>query len=205
MRYYRAMITRRPAQSTCAMLALVLSLAGCGAEGGRKLPGVYRPDIQQGNIIEQDMLDRLKPGMDKNQVKFIMGTPAVADPFHSNRWDYVYSYSKGGARREQRHLTLYFEDDKLAYIDGDVVAGLRPPPDEVKSRNARTLDVPLKKRRQGLFGRLVDSLPFVGDDEPATAKAAREASKPAEKPAQQTEQEPAADAEDDAGSASPTP
>jgi outer membrane protein assembly factor BamE len=148
-------------------------LAGCGAEGARKLPGVYRIDIQQGNVIEQEMLDRLQPGMDKGQVRFIMGTPAIVDPFHSDRWEYVYMYSKGGGRRQQRHITLHFDDDRLVRIDGDIVVAERRE-DEVLKPRAATVDVPLKPYRQGFFSRMFNALPFVGDDPPPPKPAARE-------------------------------
>jgi len=148
---------------TAVLLVSLLCLAACAAEGERKLPGVYRIDVQQGNIIEQEMLDKLQPGMDKNQVRFIMGTPAVADPFHENRWEYLFTLSKGGRRREQRHITLYFEDEKLAYVEGDVVTALRRPPEEGE-RRAATVDVSSKQSRPGFFSRLFNSLPFIGDD-----------------------------------------
>ncbi len=158
--------------------ALALCLAACSHEGTFKLPGVYRIDIQQGSIVDNEMLSRLKPGMDKNQVQFIMGTPPLIDPFHTNRWDYVYTFSKGGRQREQRHITLHFEDDKLAYIDGDVVPGLERP-EEITSKTTTIVDVPIKKyKRRGFFGRLFDKLPFTGDD--------AEAEPPEKEPAQET-------------------
>jgi len=144
-----------------------LLLGGCTNvyEGDFKLPGVYRINIQQGNVIEQQMLDKLKPGMNQNQVRFIMGTPAMVDPFHNQRWDYVYTFSKDGSQRVQRQITLHFENDKLAYLDGDVVTGLKKPPTEfLKER--KSVEVPLKKRkRQSIVGKLLDALPFVGDDD----------------------------------------
>ena len=147
------------------LLLPVFFLVSCGYEGGFKLPGVYRIDIQQGSIIEQEMLSKLKPGMDKNQVKFIMGTPALVDPFHTNRWEYIYTYSEGGRNRKQRHITLHFEDDKLAYIDGDVVPGLERP-DEITVKPTKTVDVPLRTRKQrGIFSRMFNALPFIGDNE----------------------------------------
>ena len=66
------------------------------------------------------MLNKLEPGMDKKRVKFIMGTPVIVDPFHNERWEYIYSFQEGGKVREQRHITLHFEDNKLAYISGDI-------------------------------------------------------------------------------------
>ena len=145
------------------LLTLAFFLTACTHEGTFKLPGVYRIDIQQGSIIDNEMLSRLKPGMDKNQVQFIMGTPPLVDPFHTNRWEYVYTFSKGGRQRKQRHITLYFEDDKLAYIDGDVVPGLERP-EELTNKPTKIVDVPLRKyKRRGFFSKLIDKLPFTGD------------------------------------------
>ena len=143
----------------------LICLSGCATEGDWKLPGVYRPDIQQGNIIEQDMLDKLKPGMDKNQVRFIMGTPVIVDPFHTDRWEYIYTYSKGGERRQQRHITIYFKDDKLDYIRGDVVTAERKLTDDDLGNTSVTVDVPLKTRKDTIFGKILGAIPFLGDDQ----------------------------------------
>jgi outer membrane protein assembly factor BamE len=82
----------------------------------------YRIDIRQGNYVSQDMVARLKPGMTRDQVRFALGTPLVADMFHANRWDYVYHFQPGRGEVQQRRLIVYFEDDKLARVGGDVVA-----------------------------------------------------------------------------------
>ena len=144
---------------------IILCLWSCASEGDRKLPGVYRPDIQQGNVIDQEMIDKLKPGMDKNQVRFIMGTPVIVDPFHNDRWEYIYTYSEGGARREQRHITLYFKDEKLAHIEGDIISNERKISDDA-ANSSKTVDVPLKNKKEGFFNKIIDAIPFVGDDEP---------------------------------------
>ena len=95
---------------------------GCSRsyDGGFNAPLLHKIDIQQGNVIDQEMLNKLQPGMDKKQVKFIMGTPVLVDPFHNERWEYIYSFQEGGKVREQRHITLHFENGKLAYISGDI-------------------------------------------------------------------------------------
>jgi outer membrane protein assembly factor BamE len=102
-----------------AALALV---ASCGFVP--TIPGVtpYRIEIQQGNYISQDMVGQLKPGMSKEQVRLALGTPLLNDVFHADRWDYVYWREKPGTKREQRKLTVFFEDGKLTRLDGDVVA-----------------------------------------------------------------------------------
>ncbi len=146
-------------------LCVLSALAGCSAEGTRKLPGVYRIDVQQGNVIEQEMLDKLRPGMVKDQVHFIMGTPTIVDPFRTDRWEYIYTFSKGGNRRQQRHITIYFEEDKLTYLEGGVVTGIRKPPEDYR-KERKTVDVPSKRQKKGFFSKLINVLPFVGDDVP---------------------------------------
>ncbi|MCW8988583.1 MAG: outer membrane protein assembly factor BamE [Gammaproteobacteria bacterium] len=77
----------------------------------------YKPDVQQGNTLDDKQVSQLKVGMTRQQVVFIMGTALLKDPFHKNRWDYVYTYAKGRAKAERRLLTLYFKDDRLSSID----------------------------------------------------------------------------------------
>jgi len=81
----------------------------------------YRIDIQQGNYITQEMVSQLKPGMSKDQVRFVLGTPLLTDIFHAERWDYVYWFDRRGQPREQRRVAVFFQDGKLARLDGDVV------------------------------------------------------------------------------------
>lgn len=143
---------------------LLVAVTGCSShDGGFKLPGVYRPDILQGNVIEQDMIDKLKPGMDKSKVQFIMGTPALIDPFHPERWEYIYTFAKGGANRQQLHITIFFKDGKLAYLGGDVVSAIRKPPENV-NRKSKTIDVPQNTKKKGFFSKMLNALPFVGED-----------------------------------------
>lgn len=163
---------------------LLLALAaGCArnVDGTWKAPLVYRIDIQQGNVVDQKMLDRLKPGMDKNQVKYVMGSPLIQDPFHSNRWDYVYIMEPGQGERTQRRITLYFEDEKLAYIDGNVTVADRPATEEELPRSDRSVAVPLAPQKEGFFDHLFgedeepqDSLTTTVEDEVTTGTAATE-------------------------------
>ena len=116
-------------------LVLALSIA-LAASGCLK---IYSPEVQQGNIVNQEMIDKLKPGMTRAQVRFVLGTPLVVDPFHSDRWDYVYFYkpSHNGAP-ETRRLTVIFDGDALARMEGDVVADApaaakaEPPADQAQ-------------------------------------------------------------------------
>jgi outer membrane protein assembly factor BamE len=98
------------------LLTLVVSilLAGCSS-----VPSLlYKIEIQQGNIITQEMVDKLKPGMTQSQVRFALGSPMISDAFHNNRWDYVYRLEQEGRLVEQRRLTVFFEGDNLIRIDG---------------------------------------------------------------------------------------
>ncbi len=104
----------------CAVLSSALLLSACGFSG-LQFPGVYKIPIQQGNLISQEMIDQLRPGMTRRQVIFVMGTPIVRDPFNQDRWDYVYNFQPGGGVRGQERVTMFFEDDLLTHFEGDFV------------------------------------------------------------------------------------
>ncbi len=81
----------------------------------------YRIDIRQGNHITQEMVSQLKPGQSRDQVRFILGTPLISDPYHAERWDYVYRFQPGHGEAQQRRVTIFFSDGKLSRIAGDVM------------------------------------------------------------------------------------
>ncbi|MCH6581928.1 MAG: outer membrane protein assembly factor BamE [Gammaproteobacteria bacterium] len=82
--------------------------------------GIYRPEVQQGNVVTQKMIDQLKIGMPRRQVRFILGTPLIEDPFHQDRWDYYYSRLSRNKGPERRILSVFFKGDALVEIRGDV-------------------------------------------------------------------------------------
>ncbi len=84
----------------------------------------HRIDIQQGNIIEQEQVNKLKPGMRKDQVQFILGTPMLIDPFNTDRWDYIHTIRKGRGKMDKTRLSLYFIDDELTNLVGDLKPGV---------------------------------------------------------------------------------
>jgi outer membrane protein assembly factor BamE len=87
----------------------------------------YKMDIRQGNFVTPDMRDKLKLGMTKVQVRYVLGTPMVNDVFHFNRWDYAYRLERGGKLAESQNLTLYFEGDNLVRIvDGGQPVEIAP-------------------------------------------------------------------------------
>ena len=97
-------------------LLVSLLLAGCSS-----VPSLlYKIEIQQGNIITQEMVDKLKPGMTRSQVRFALGSPMISDAFHDNRWDYVYRLEQRGDWLNNGQLTVFFEDDTLMRIDGSL-------------------------------------------------------------------------------------
>ncbi len=95
------------------LAALATLLSGCLS--------VYHLEVQQGNVVTQEMIDKLKPGMTRNQVRYVMGTPLVIDPFHPDRWDYYY-YLRGSKEKTgvAQRVTVIFKNDLLATIEGGV-------------------------------------------------------------------------------------
>jgi outer membrane protein assembly factor BamE len=93
-------------------------LSGCAGFG------VHRIDIQQGNLVTQDQLARVKPGMSRNDVKNALGTPLLQDVFHANRWDYYFTNEQGtkygpfGREAQKYQVTIRFENEKVAGIEG---------------------------------------------------------------------------------------
>jgi outer membrane protein assembly factor BamE len=83
----------------------------------------YRIEIQQGNYVTQEMAAQLKPGLTRDQVRFVLGTPLVNDIFHDDRWDYVFVRQRANSREvERRRIAVFFEDGKLSRVEGDAVA-----------------------------------------------------------------------------------
>ncbi len=107
--------------------------------------GPHRIDVQQGNALDQENVARLKTGLNRSQVRFLLGTPLVVDPFRTDRWDYVYVLYKAGKLAEQKRITLFFEGDTLARIEGDLPepAVQAPPAQSPNAEPAATAPAPL--------------------------------------------------------------
>lgn len=121
------------------------------------LPFVYKMTVQQGNIISEDMVDQLELGMTKAQVRYILGTPLLMDMFHTDRWDYTYTIRRGHEPMTREPLTLWFQDDQLARIEGN----LQPSPQRaVDAREERQLvvDVPDWQDNRGLINRTLNTI-----------------------------------------------
>ena len=131
------------------------------------LPFIYKVDIQQGNVITQEMLAQLRIGMDKKKVNFVMGSPIIMDTFHGNRWDYLYTVQTKGGRPKRRRITLFFENELLARIEGNVVPAAGQI--AVDTRQDMTVEVP-EVEKKNVVKRLAEAVPFVGEDKPKPAK-----------------------------------
>jgi len=121
------------------------------------LPGVYTIPIQQGNIVDQTMIDQLRPNMTERQVLYIMGSPMLVNTFHQKRWDYLYSNQPSGEDRQQKRVYVMFDDnDLVSGIQGDFKPSSTPV---VKPSEETTVDVPKRdiertmwQKIKGLFG-----------------------------------------------------
>jgi len=118
-------------RSVLIAIALAL-LSGCNV--------VYKQNIQQGNVLDREDLDRLETGMTKRQVAVLLGTPAVQSPFHADRWDYINSFARRGGEADRRTLTIEFEDDRVvdfsgSYIQDPAMAGTDPEDLEIIDPN----------------------------------------------------------------------
>ena len=113
--------TLRTATFTLLALALPL-LAGCESMRSWAPTFIqpYRPDVQQGNVVTREMVEQLRPGMTRDQVRFLLGTPLLTSLFHQDRWDYVYFLKRGkGTEVQQRRLTVLFKDNRLDTFTAD--------------------------------------------------------------------------------------
>ena len=100
-------------------LCICLILSACSIPK-LSIPRVYKATVQQGNVLTQEMIDKLKPGMTRSQVAFIMGEPILRNTFDEDRWDYIYTLEVPGYFNQDVRMSLFFEDDLLAYFTGDM-------------------------------------------------------------------------------------
>ena len=96
-------------------LTTALLLAGCGNIS--LYPGLYYPPIEQGNLYERETIEKLEIGMNKDQVRFLLGSPVTRTPFRSSRWDYIYRLKRSNGTLEEHHMVLWFENEELAFFE----------------------------------------------------------------------------------------
>ena len=103
--------------SVTLLFISIIVVSGCS---WFKFPGIHKIQVQQGNIVNQKMVDELQPGMTKSQVQFVLGTPLVMDTFEQSRWDYFYSYLSSSGKKTQQQITVLFDSTgKLISVEGD--------------------------------------------------------------------------------------
>lgn len=96
------------------LVALIVTSSAC----------VYRVDIAQGNRIDAETVEKLETGMTRKQVEFLLGQPAIKDPYHADQWNYIYYLKRGQTGKvDKRVMTLHFTDDKLSLIEGNLLGG----------------------------------------------------------------------------------
>jgi outer membrane protein assembly factor BamE len=122
-------------------ILLILSLIPMAACSSLRFPGVFRIDVGQGNLITKDMVEKLRVGMSPRQVKYVMGSPMIADTFHPQRWDYLYNLETGKGLFVENHLVLYFEGERLARIDNSAYRD----PDQLRADVMKQLGIEIKE------------------------------------------------------------
>ena len=147
------------------LLIIIACIASLSVAGCSKPHLVHKIDVQQGNVITQDDVNRLEPGMTRRQVQFIMGSPMVSDVFHQTRWDYIYQIKPGYGETTRERVTVFFDDDTLARIEGT----LHPAP-EGKNAPSRPTQVnlvvpPQERIERGVLNKLWHWITFRKADE----------------------------------------
>lgn len=124
------------------VLAFAGLLAGCSFDNLASGIQPYRIDVRQGNYVDQEMVSQLKKGMTRDQVRFVLGTPLVVDPFRTDRWDYVYLFQPGKGERQMRTVSVFFVEDRLDRVDGDVAAaGSTGEPAPQPAERSRVIEI----------------------------------------------------------------
>lgn len=152
------MSIRLPFRVAFAALLLPL-LVGCESvrQWTPPLLQPYRPDVQQGNVVTKEMVDQLASGMTRDQVRFLMGTPALVSVFHQDRWDYVYLLKRGkGSEVQSRRLTVFFKDNRVYRFDSDDMPPEALADNLILGRNPKALPKPPPSSAEALRSRDVD-------------------------------------------------
>ncbi len=153
----------------------IATIALCAFSACSTVPRIvkeYRIDVQQGNVLTQEMVSQLRPGLSRDQVRFILGTPVLMDMFHVNRWDYFYSLQKGRSGEvETRRFSVFFDaDGKLTRVSGDVAPAQPTDTTAVSETRNREIDlgslpadgstVMPPPDERGFFGKMMESVGF---------------------------------------------
>jgi outer membrane protein assembly factor BamE len=127
------------------LVAVLGALSACGS-----LQFPYRAEVVQGNVVTKEQVQALRPGMPRQVVKEIMGTPLVTSMFHDNRWDYAFTMTRQGTEPQQRRVSLYFKDNQLIRIEGDVLPTEAEFAAGIDARKPSSSGLPLKATSEQL-------------------------------------------------------
>lgn len=125
---YFLLIVRRPA-AILLLGSVFIAFSACS---------IHKLDIQQGNVITKQMTEKLKIGMDKGQVRFILGTPSISDPFHKNRWDYIFTLATDAGKKEANHIKVIFENNRVVRFTGTAAQAT------THASSEKQIDTPIK-------------------------------------------------------------
>jgi outer membrane protein assembly factor BamE len=119
--YFKPRLVCRLAPCAAAVVA-ALALASCGTANNvsNRVAGIvspYKIDVVQGNVVSKEQAAALKPGMNRLQVRDLLGTPLLVSMFHADRWDYVFTFKRQGAEPQARRVTVFFKDDLMERFD----------------------------------------------------------------------------------------
>ena len=147
------------------LLIIITCIATLISAGCSRFHLVHRIDVQQGNVITQEKVNKLEPGMNSNQVQFVMGRPMLVDVFHQDRWNYVYYLKPGYDDPQEEKVILFFENDALVKIDGSMLPSDEPVSGE-QTTGMTTLVVPPETRvPPGLFNKIWHWITFRSAEE----------------------------------------
>lgn len=153
-----------------AFIPTLIAIASCSSVP--RIVNEYRIDIQQGNVLTQEMVSQLRPGLSRDQVRFILGSPMLTDMFHADRWDYAYWLKKGNSDQvESRRFSVFFDPaGKLTKVAGDVAPATNKEPIVISETRNREIELselagdatasPSLTTEKGFFGRLMESIGF---------------------------------------------
>ncbi|NOQ65078.1 MAG: outer membrane protein assembly factor BamE [Methyloprofundus sp.] len=155
-----------------ALIALPIIILPACSTLAIDVPFVYEIDVDQGNVIDQDMINQLRPGMTKRQVIYVLGSPLMIDPFTTDRWDYIYSQHPGSEDRFQQRIALFFNGDVFVRGGGDLTPEENPgpPPSKEMTVNVpkRVLDKTLYEIITGWFIWADEDEEFIYDEDKGT-------------------------------------
>lgn len=131
-------------KTNLAVCAAIVAVSGCSSTAMTEWIDPYRIDVRQGNYVDQDMVAQLRKGMTRDQVRFVLGSPLLVDTFRNDRWDYVYRFTPGKGEPEQRSISVYFDNDVLARVEGQLGEAGAEGSEPARGARNRVVEVPLK-------------------------------------------------------------